>query len=181
MPVPGFYEIVTDSKVTFPNPKFPNCRANTMKDMNCELCREPGGKMLWEDELCRIVMVEGPEGDAFPGFCRVIWKDHTAEMSDLPFEFQAHIMRLVFVTELALRTLVAPDKVNLASLGNKTPHLHWHVIPRWQDDSHFPAPIWATAQRPVVRRPRPSREEMHGTINDALIEFFKPDPSGQAQ
>jgi diadenosine tetraphosphate (Ap4A) HIT family hydrolase len=40
-----------------------------------------------------------------------------------------------------------PDKINLASLGNMTPHLHWHVIPRFVDDKHFPAPIWATPTR----------------------------------
>jgi diadenosine tetraphosphate (Ap4A) HIT family hydrolase len=35
-----------------------------------------------------------------------------------------------------------PDKINLASFGNVVPHLHWHVIPRFEDDAHFPAPIW---------------------------------------
>jgi len=28
------------------------------------------------------------------------------------------------------------------------PHLHWHVIARFAWDSHFPAPVWAAAQRP---------------------------------
>ena len=27
------------------------------------------------------------------------------------------------------------------------PHLHWHVIARHTWDSHFPAPVWAQAQR----------------------------------
>jgi len=27
------------------------------------------------------------------------------------------------------------------------PHLHWHLIARFENDSHFPAPIWAAAQR----------------------------------
>jgi diadenosine tetraphosphate (Ap4A) HIT family hydrolase len=40
-----------------------------------------------------------------------------------------------------------PDKINLASLGNVVPHLHWHVIPRFADDAHFPSPIWASPQR----------------------------------
>ena len=53
------------------------------------------------------------------------------------------------VTEIArvLRSLLAPTKVNLASLGNVVPHLHWHVIARFEGDSHFPAPVWAAAQR----------------------------------
>jgi diadenosine tetraphosphate (Ap4A) HIT family hydrolase len=40
--------------------------------------------------------------------------------------------------------------VNLASLGNITPHLHWHVIPRFADDPHFPNPIWAARIRAPV-------------------------------
>jgi diadenosine tetraphosphate (Ap4A) HIT family hydrolase len=62
----------------------------------------------------------------------------------------ATLMDVVFATERALRRIMQPDKINLASLGNVVPHLHWHVIPRWRDDSHFPAPIWAAATR--VRR-----------------------------
>jgi diadenosine tetraphosphate (Ap4A) HIT family hydrolase len=27
-----------------------------------------------------------------------------------------------------------------------TPHVHWHVIPRWRDDRHFPGPVWAVAK-----------------------------------
>jgi len=46
-----------------------------------------------------------------------------------------------------LRDTLQPDKINLASLGNQVPHLHWHVIPRFADDAHFPDPIWAAARR----------------------------------
>jgi diadenosine tetraphosphate (Ap4A) HIT family hydrolase len=28
------------------------------------------------------------------------------------------------------------------------PHVHWHVIPRWHDDRHFPEPVWGREQRP---------------------------------
>ena len=65
-------------------------------------------------------------------------------------------MDVVLATERALRQVVQPDKINLASLGNLVPHLHWHVIPRWKDDSHFPAPIWARAQRTATARPVPT-------------------------
>jgi diadenosine tetraphosphate (Ap4A) HIT family hydrolase len=40
-----------------------------------------------------------------------------------------------------------PDKVNLATLGNVVPHLHWHVIPRYKEDSCFPASVWSEKQR----------------------------------
>lgn len=78
----------------------------------------------------------------YPGFCRVIWREHAKEMTDLPPVDQRHLMHIVFAVEQALRELLKPDKINLASLGNMTPHLHWHVIPRFHDDRHFPNPVW---------------------------------------
>ena len=110
----------------------------------CELCGSPGGELLWEDDFCRIVRVADAD---YPGFCRVILRQHTSEMSDLSEAEQARLMRVVFTTEAALRTAYQPDKINLASFGNVVPHLHWHVIPRWRDDRHFPQPVWGTPQR----------------------------------
>lgn len=122
----------------------------------CELCDTPGGEVLWQDERCRVIRVPGAEAQAFPGFCRVIWKEHVREMSDLAPADRRHLLDVVGAVEAAVRTVVAPAKINLASLGNVVPHLHWHVIPRWADDSHFPAPIWAAAARPVPARPQPA-------------------------
>lgn len=110
----------------------------------CELCASPGGTLLWESPACRVVRVDDPH---YPGFCRVIWKAHVKEMTDLPPEQRQYLMAVVFGVESAVRECLAPDKINLASFGNMTPHLHWHVIPRWRDDRHFPEPIWGSAQR----------------------------------
>lgn len=118
----------------------------------CELCDGPGGELLWSDDRCRVVRVGGEQGEAFPGFCRVIWNAHVAEMSDLSRQDADHLLHAVLAVEQTLRELVTPDKINLASLGNVVPHLHWHVIPRWRDDSHFPQPIWAAANRPAGNR-----------------------------
>ena len=54
---------------------------------------------------------------------------------------------MVFATEEILRETLQPAKINLASLGNQVPHLHWHVIPRFTDDAHFPDPVWAVRKR----------------------------------
>jgi diadenosine tetraphosphate (Ap4A) HIT family hydrolase len=112
--------------------------------MSCELCNQAGGVLLWQDETCRVVLVEDPD---YPGFCRVIWKRHVKEMTDLPDTERAHLMTTVFTVEAAIREVMRPDKINLACLGNMTPHLHWHIIPRYTHDKHFPQPIWGTAQR----------------------------------
>ncbi|MBK9447171.1 MAG: HIT family protein [Betaproteobacteria bacterium] len=123
----------------------------TQPAVGCELCEVPGGELLWEDDFCRVVSVK--DGD-YPGFCRVILRQHVREMTDLPGDEQMRLMRVVFATEAALRVVYQPDKVNLASFGNVVPHVHWHVIPRWHDDRHFPQPIWGTPQR-VASAARP--------------------------
>jgi diadenosine tetraphosphate (Ap4A) HIT family hydrolase len=116
--------------------------------MSCELCEADGGSVLWRDDFCRVVRaaVEG-----YPGFLRVIVNRHVKEMTDLAE--RERLMRVVFACETALRQLYRPDKVNLASLGNVVPHLHWHVIARFVDDVHFPDPIWAPARRAAKPRP----------------------------
>lgn len=111
----------------------------------CELCATAGGVVLWQSANCRVVRVEHPD---YPGFCRVIWNGHVREMTDLDAEARAYLMDVVFAVESVVRKHFSPHKINLASLGNMTPHVHWHIIPRWTTDRHFPEPIWGAPQRP---------------------------------
>ena len=114
--------------------------------MSCELCEQDGGRLIARSAHLRVVQVDDA---AFPGFFRVIWNAHVAEFTDLDESQRGHCMAVVALVERALRRHLSPTKVNIASLGNVVPHLHWHVIARFTDDSHFPAPIWATPSRPV--------------------------------
>lgn len=117
----------------------------------CELCAA-GPSAAWAevaaDERLRVVRVLDAPG--FPAFYRVIWREHVAELSDLSPADRAHCLEVVVAVECALREALAPTKINLASLGNMVPHLHWHVIARFDWDSHFPQPIWGARQRDVV-------------------------------
>lgn len=115
--------------------------------LQCELCNPDPEHVLWRDGFCRIVAIDEP---GYVGFCRVILEKHMSEMSDLSAPERTRLMDAVFATEAALREVLSPDKINLASLGNVVPHLHWHVIPRFRDDPHFPRPIWAEPCRTVV-------------------------------
>ena len=115
----------------------------------CELCDSTGGDTLWRDELCRVVLVDDRD---YPGFCRVILNRHVSEMTDLDAATRQRLMRVVFATEQALRQLLRPAKINLASLGNMVAHLHWHVIARFPDDKHFPGSGWSEARRPGTPR-----------------------------
>ena len=84
---------------------------------------------------------------AYPGVCRVIWNAHVKERTDLADADRALLMAAVWAVEAAQREVLRPEKINLASLGNMTPHVHWHVIPRYVDDVQFPSPVWAEARR----------------------------------
>jgi diadenosine tetraphosphate (Ap4A) HIT family hydrolase len=110
----------------------------------CELC-ELAAPTVYRDNKLAVIMVDDP---GYPGFCRVVWNDHVKEMSDLTPAERQLLNDAVYRVEAALREVLAPAKVNLASLGNVVPHLHWHVIPRFADDAHFPNPVWAEAVRP---------------------------------
>lgn len=133
----------------------------------CPLCREVGGQMIWQDERCRLVRVDEA---GYPGYCRVVWRRHVAEMTDLDIADRRHLMSVVFAAEAALRLHCAPDKINLASLGNVVPHLHWHVIPRWRDDRHFPNSIWGSALREDRARPAASENALRDAFVRALAE-----------
>ena len=121
--------------------------------MNCELCHQDGGDILYRNDKLRVILVADAD---YPAFCRVIWHDHVKEMTDLSREDRAHVLDWVLRTEQALRDVLNPDKINLASFGNMVPHLHWHVIPRFADDKHFPNPLWGAAMREGVAHGSPT-------------------------
>ena len=91
-------------------------------------------------------MIQASEA-GFPAFYRVVWNPHVAEFSDLSAAERETCMHAVVVVEQILRRELQPAKINLAALGNRVPRLHWHVIARFDWDSHFPAPVWAAPQR----------------------------------
>lgn len=133
---------------------------------SCELCTATGGEVLWDSPSCRVVRVDDLH---YPGFCRVIWNAHAREMTDLDPGQQHYLMSVVLAVEAVVRRLFVPDKINLASFGNMVPHVHWHVIPRWLDDRHFPEPIWGSVHRDgLVDRPLVSSEEMARALALAL-------------
>lgn len=112
----------------------------------CELCEQEGGIPVFRNDVLRVIRADDAD---HPAFYRVIWNAHVAEWSDLSAAERDTMMAAVLRVETVLRNCLKPTKVNLASLGNVVPHLHWHVIARFDWDARWPAPVWAPKQRQV--------------------------------
>lgn len=119
-------------------------QARSKEQEGCELCNSDGGLLLWRDPDWRVVRVQDA---AFPGFYRLISNHHVAEFSQLSPAARARCLHLLVWLETLVIQHLQPTKINLASLGNVVPHVHWHVVARFEWDGHFPSPIWAQAQR----------------------------------
>jgi diadenosine tetraphosphate (Ap4A) HIT family hydrolase len=89
-------------------------------------------------------------------------------MSELSRVEREILLALVDVVEFAVRRVMRPQKINLASLGNQVPHLHWHVIPRFADDPYFPDSIWSPRQRDTADTVLKSRRELAKGIPEAI-------------
>ncbi|PPE71348.1 HIT family protein [Caldimonas thermodepolymerans] len=142
---------------------------------DCELCRSPGGRLILQTAAWRVVRVDDED---FPAFYRVIWQAHVAEWTDLDEGGQQQCMRAVSAIERVLRARLAPAKVNLATLGNVVPHLHWHVIARFDWDSHYPNPIWGNRLREVPGGARAALACPLETLDEAVRTALQALPAG---
>lgn len=115
--------------------------------MDCVLCHPQKENVVWKNKELRVIQVDDP---LFPGYFRVIWNKHIAEMSDLTDDERQLLEKVLLTVEKVVREQMQPDKINWAQFGNMVPHLHWHIIARYRDDSHFPESIWGSKQREVA-------------------------------
>ena len=60
-----------------------------VENQDCVLCQPSAHLILWQDDFCRVVLLNDAD--------------------------------------------------------NKTPHMHWHIIPRFETDKHFPNSHWGEA------------------------------------
>lgn len=137
------------------------------RDPDCPLCRQDGGELLWQGQRLRVIAVDDAD---YPGFTRVVWNGHIPEMTSLSAHGRDLLMRAVYVVEQVQRDVLHPDKINLASLGNMVPHLHWHVIPRWRGDRHFPDAVWA-APRVAAGAEPPEWHERQARVSQLLPRY----------
>jgi diadenosine tetraphosphate (Ap4A) HIT family hydrolase len=86
------------------------------------------------------------EHQFYPGYCVVVLKDHIKEMTDIPAAVQEKFFRELMHSSKAIELAFKPDKMNMCSLGNVVPHVHWHFFPRFKEDAQFFDPPWLRMQ-----------------------------------
>ncbi len=102
----------------------------------------PVPKAIWENRLVRIEIEESE----IP-WLKIFTQHPYREMSEVPLEVKRQIYTLLDLIEKEMLAYYKPTKINIASFGNYMPHVHWHIMARFKEDSYFPEPMWGVKQR----------------------------------
>ncbi|NJE61586.1 HIT family protein [Thermococcus sp. 21S7] len=108
--------------------------------MECPFCNARREAILHEDDLIRILV------DSYPanrGHLLVVPRRHVESPDELSREEKAALVRSVELAMEKLRETLNPDGFNVGmnlgkAAGQTVPHLHVHVIPRWEGDCAHP-------------------------------------------
>jgi diadenosine tetraphosphate (Ap4A) HIT family hydrolase len=85
------------------------------------------------------------KNQTYRGQCSLIFDlRHAARPDQLTADEWAAFCADLYVAQRAVVSVTRPDHVNIESLGNVVPHLHWHIIPRYVGDPRWGMPIWTT-------------------------------------
>ena len=123
---------------------------------DCPMCAE--GRP--DENRFGVRFFEGARADGYlsrvhpqRGYAFVTWRGrHVAEPTALSAEEAAEFWSEVLGVARALEAQFQPAKLNILILGNETPHLHAHVVPRYLDD---PSPERPLHEAPDARPPIP--------------------------
>ena len=92
------------------------------------------------------------ENQAYRGAAMLIYDaSHVTRLGELSSSAWSALAQDLYRVEVAQANALKPDHVNVGALGNIVPHLHWHLIPRYQDDPRWGAPIWTDHRDEVPR------------------------------
>jgi len=78
---------------------------------------------------------------------KVLPQIESKEMSQLPRDIRIEIYDTLDVIERLMLEYYNPTKINIASFGNYMPIVHWHIMARFESDSHYPEPMWGKRHR----------------------------------
>ena len=89
--------------------------------------------------LCRLLLMDDSQ---YPWFILVPERPDISEVHQLTDTDRARLWEESALLSRALVKGFAPDKLNIAALGNQVPQLHVHHIVRYRHDPAWPHPVW---------------------------------------
>ena len=98
--------------------------------------------MIYENDLVSVKV----ESSEIP-WIKVFTQRKIKEFSECTLDEKTEIFRIIDIAEKLMLKYFKADKINIASFGNMLPHVHWHVMARFENDSYFPEPMWGQKQR----------------------------------
>lgn len=113
---------------------------------DCLFCKLANGvfptNMVYEDEDFSVIMDISP---AAKGHCLVVAKEHYENALTAPDEILSKGLVVVAKVARGVKKAMGCDGINIlqnngAAAGQTIYHLHFHVIPRWENDSIDLAP-----------------------------------------
>ena len=107
----------------------------------------------------------------YRGHCQLIFDArHVARPDQLSVGEWTSLSADLFAAQAAIVRTVKPDHLNVESLGNVVPHVHWHIIPRFRDDPRWGLPIWLTSLTDMLdtRLPDGERTALIHELRQAL-------------
>lgn len=100
------------------------------------------------------------EDQFFPGWVFVVLRRHVRELYELSAAERQVLIEDVSRVAEALARVCRPVKMNYELLGNQVPHIHWHLIPRLEDDPEPRWPVWRVPHDPRPLSPEEARQRI---------------------
>jgi len=141
---------------------------------DCGLCKVPTLPILWSGHNFRIVLVTDQN---IKGYLRLELLEHVSEIHQLSESIRQQMYILLHIIEISLVNIFHPDKINIASLGNMTPHVHWHIVSRYKQDNFFPDSIWS---KPARNNRFENTQEEISNLKHQLTSMIKQQDAEQA-
>jgi diadenosine tetraphosphate (Ap4A) HIT family hydrolase len=107
----------------------------------------------------------------YRGHCQLVFDPrHVARLDELAADEWTAFSSDLHAATTAIVAVTQPDHVNVESLGNVVPHLHWHIIPRYVGDARWGLPIWVTpsSAMPDTRLAPGERQTLLDALRAAL-------------
>ena len=112
----------------------------------CEKWVDDADLQIAELEHCYVLL---NRDQFFPGYSFVFTKEHVTELFHLDRATRQAVVEEVNLVAEVLDKTFEPTKMNYELLGNMVPHMHWHLVPRFDSDPLWPKPIWAEPHEEV--------------------------------